>query len=147
MSQIEIRPYRGSDESALIRLWQACDLIKPWNHPRADIGRKCADSPALLFVGCEDGKVIASCMAGYDGHRGWIYYLAVDPARQRQGIAAKIVRHAEASLLELGCPKIDLMVRNGNHSVIEFYKSIGYADDPVVVLSKRLLEDEEHDFA
>ncbi len=147
MSQIEIRPYRGGDESALIRLWQACDLVRPWNHPRADIARKCADSPALFFVACDDGEVIASCMAGYDGHRGWIYYLAVEPARQRQGIAAKIVRHAEASLLELGCPKIDLMVRNNNHGVIEFYKSIGYADDPVVVLSKRLLEDEEHDFA
>ena len=147
MSEIEIRTYRDSDESALIRLWQACDLVRPWNHPQADIARKCADSPALFFVGYDDAELIASCMAGYDGHRGWIYYLAVDPARQRQGVAGKMLRHAEASLRALGCPKIDLMVRKGNDSVIGFYKRSGYADDPVVVLSKRLLEDEEHDFA
>ena len=85
-------------------------------------------------------------MAGYDGHRGWIYYLAVDESWQRQGIATMMVRHAEAELLNRGCPKIDLMVRNTNEKVIAFYKSIGYGDDPVVVLSKRLIEDENHDF-
>ena len=147
MSEFEIRPYRDDDESALIRLWQQCDLIRPWNNPRADIVRKCADSRALFFIGCKDAQVIASCMAGYDGHRGWLYYLAVAAAWQRQGIATKMVRHAEAHLLELGCPKIDLMVRKGNASVIAFYQSIGYSDDPVAVLSRRLLEDEKHDFA
>lgn len=147
MSELEIRAYHDSDESALIRLWQECDLIRPWNDPQTDIERKCADSPALFFVGCSDAEIIASCMAGYDGHRGWIYYLAVAAAWQRCGIASEMVRHAESSLHDLGCPKIDLMVRNGNEGVIAFYKSIGYADDPVVVLSKRLLEDERHDFA
>ena len=147
MSELAIRDYRDSDESTLIRLWQECELIRPWNDPRADIARKCADSPALLFVGCNDDEVIASCMAGYDGHRGWIYYLAVAPAWRRRGIAKKMLRHAEQGLRELGCPKIDLMVRHGNDSVIAFYKSMGYGDDPVVVLSKRLFEDEKHDFA
>lgn len=147
MSQLEIRNYRVEDESAVIRLWQQCGLIVPWNNPQADIARKCADSPSLFFVGSFDGSLVASCMAGYDGHRGWIYYLAVDESRQRQGIASKMVRHAETELLNRGCPKINLMVRNNNEAVIAFYKNIGYGDDPVVVLSKRLVEDKKHDFS
>ncbi|UCH41215.1 MAG: GNAT family acetyltransferase [Gammaproteobacteria bacterium] len=146
MNELEIRPYRAEDETAVIDLWRQCELIVPWNNPRADILRKCADSPELFFIGLVDNDIIATCMAGYDGHRGWIYYLAVAGAWQRQGIATRLVRHAEASLIELGCAKIDLMVRNTNDSVIAFYKSIGYGNDPVVVLSKRLLEDEAHDF-
>ncbi len=146
MNELEIRPYRAEDETAVIDLWRQCELIVPWNNPRTDIMRKCADSPELFFIGLIDNDIIATCMAGYDGHRGWIYYLAVAGAWQRQGIATRLVRHAEASLTELGCAKIDLMVRNTNDSVIAFYKSIGYGDDPVVVLSKRLLEDEAHDF-
>ncbi len=147
MNEIEIRAYRGSDEAAVIGLWQDCGLVTPWNHPRADIARKCADSADLFFVGLVDGEVIASCMAGYDGHRGWIYYLAVAPDRRRRGLARMMVTHAEARLRERGCPKIDLMVRQSNRDVIAFYHAIGYADDPVVVLSKRLLEDDSHDFA
>ena len=85
-------------------------------------------------------------MAGYDGHRGWIYYLAVAPELRRRGIAAKLVEISEAELVKLGCPKIDLMVRNTNQAVIEFYQAIGYGEDPVVVLSKRLIEDPPHDF-
>ena len=114
----------------------------PWNDPAADIARKCADSPELFFVGEVDGGLVASCMAGYDGHRGWIYYLAVSPAMQRRGLASKIVAHAEAALAAAGCPKIDLMVRDSNHSVQAFYHSIGYVTDPVTVLSKRLVEDD-----
>ena len=86
-------------------------------------------------------------MAGYDGHRGWIYYLAVTESRQRRGIATTMMEHAENRLRDIGCPKIDLMVRKTNDRVITFYRSIGYADDPVVVLSKRLGTDEPHDFA
>jgi len=147
MSEIEIRTYREHDENAIVQLWQECGLIMPWNNPRADIERKCADSPTLFFVGCVDAEIVASCMAGYDGHRGWIYYLAVSESWRRRGFASKMMRHAEARLRSLGCPKIDLMVRNNNDSVIEFYHSIGYGNDPVLVLSKRLLEDDEHDFA
>ena len=110
------------------------------------MARKIADSPELFFVAVSDDELVGTCMAGYDGHRGWIYYLGVAPERQRQGIAARLMRRAEDCLRQRGCPKIDLMVRNGNHDVIAFYQSIGYTDDPVVVLSKRLLEDEPHDF-
>lgn len=140
------RTYRPDDEAGVIEVWRQCDLIRPWNHPQADIRRKYADSPALFFVGESDGAPVATCMAGYDGHRGWIYYLAVLPALQRRGIATKLVEIAEAELVKLGCPKIDLMVRNTNRAVIDFYKALGYGDDPVVVLSKRLIEDRPHDF-
>lgn len=147
MDELTIRTYRVEDETAVIGLWQQCGLAVPWNNPEADITRKYEDSPDLFFVGVVADSIVATCMAGYDGHRGWIYYLAVADSRQRQGFASTMMRHAETELLNRGCPKIDLMVRNTNESVIAFYKSIGYANDPVVVLSKRLIEDEKHDFS
>lgn len=145
-SELVIDTFRNPDRADIIALWQACGLVVPWNNPEQDIARKCADSPGLFFTGRVGGRLVASCMAGYDGHRGWIYYLAVHPDCRRRGYAARMVAHSEASLSELGCPKIDLMVRNGNDSVIGFYQAAGYALDPVVVLSKRLQADEPHEF-
>lgn len=142
MIGLTIRPYKYEDEKAVIDLWRHCNLVVPWNDPQKDIDRKLADSPDLFFVGEIDDRLIASCMAGYDGHRGWIYYLAVDPGFRRQGLAAQIMRHAEAVLKSRGCPKIDLMVRDTNQPVIDFYHRIGYNKDPVLVLSKRLIDDE-----
>jgi ribosomal protein S18 acetylase RimI-like enzyme len=142
-----IDTYRDRDRAELIALWQDCKLIVPWNNPVADIERKTRDSPEMFFCGRLDARLVASCMAGYDGHRGWIYYLAVLPACQRQGLAARMVEHAETRLRERGCAKIDLMVRDSNQAVIDFYQAIGYRQDPVVVLSKRLHEDEAHDYA
>jgi ribosomal protein S18 acetylase RimI-like enzyme len=138
--------YRPADQADLLALWQQSGLIVPWNNPCTDIERKLADSPELFFVGKIGSRLVSSCMAGYDGHRGWIYFLAVLPAEQRAGLAARMVTHAEARLVELGCPKIDLMVRDSNTEVIAFYQSVGYQFDPVRVLSKRLLEDEAHNF-
>ena len=146
MGELVCRAYRDDDEDDVIELWRRCDLLRPWNHPQADIRRKCDDSPELFFVGERDGELVASCMAGYDGHRGWIYYLAVAPELQRQGIASRLLAIAEAELYKRGCPKIDLMVRNSNQEVIEFYRALGYGDDPVAVMSKRLIEDETPDF-
>ena len=146
MAELVYRSYRDEDEAGVIELWRRCGLLRPWNHPQADIRRKCADSRELFFVGERDGTPVASCMAGYDGHRGWIYYLAVAPELRRQGIAARLVALAEAELGRLGCPKIDLMVRDTNQEVIAFYRALGYGDDPVVVMSKRLIDDEPHDF-
>ena len=142
-----IDTYQDGDEAAIIRLWQECGLVVPWNNPLTDIARKVADSPQLFFTGRIDGKLEASCMAGYDGHRGWIYFLAVANSEQRKGFAAQIVAHVEAQLIELGCPKLELMVRDRNREVIAFYQAIGFNLDPVRVLSKRLLQDELHDFA
>ncbi len=147
VNDLTIRNYRIDDETAVIHLWQQCGLIVPWNNPQADIARKFAHSADLFFVGVIENALIATCMAGFDGHRGWIYYLAVAESLQLQGIATRMVGHAEAELLQRGCPKIDLMVRNTNEPVLAFYKSIGYGDDPVAVLSKRLIEDEEHDYS
>ena len=139
--------YQAGDQDAIVELWQRCGLVVPWNNPLTDIARKMADSPDLFFTGRIDGKLVASCMAGYDGHRGWIYFLAVASSDQRKGFAAQLVAHVEARLIELGCPKLELMVRDTNREVIEFYQAIGFNLDPVRVLSKRLLQDELHDFS
>lgn len=141
MQDFTIRTYQSEDEFDVISLWQDCGLIVPWNDPRTDIARKQSDSPDLFFIGTLDGEVIASCMAGYDGHRGWMYYLAVKNSHQGKGYASMLVRHIESALIERGCPKVELMVRKTNESVISFYESIGYSFDPVIVLSKRLIED------
>jgi ribosomal protein S18 acetylase RimI-like enzyme len=102
-------------------------------------------SPGTI-VGVLDGELIASCMAGYDGHRGWIYFLAVKSAHQRQGFASRMIDHAESELIKLDCPKVELMVRKSNNNIISFYQSVGYDTDPVTVLSKRLIKDEPHDY-
>ena len=140
--KIDIRIFNPEDEIQLIDLWVECGLVVPWNDPGKDIRRKLDDSPQLFFVGEIEEEIIASCMAGYDGHRGWIYYLAVKPQYQKQGIASSMLAHAENALLKIGCPKIDLMVRNTNSEIISFYHKVGYKNDPVVVLSKRLESDE-----
>ncbi len=139
-----IRTYKPKDEPQIIALWKQCNLIAPLNNPKRDIERKLNDSPDLFFVGEADSQIIASCMAGYDGHRGWIYYLAVKQDLRRDGIALKIMKYAEQYLRRMGCPKIDLMVRKSNKEVISFYHKIGYQDDPVTVLSKRLIDDDPY---
>ena len=136
-----IRPFEPDDEASVIDLWQKCSLTRPWNNPRLDIERKLKDSPQFLFVGTLDGRIVSSVMAGYDGHRGWVYYLAVGPDYRKLGLGKQIMAHAEAKLLEIGCPKIDLMVRKSNAGVIEFYKKIGYGEDEVITLSRGLVED------
>jgi len=138
---VEIRPFAPSDEAAVIALWERCGLVRPTNDPRRDIRRKLAVRPDLFLVGVLDGQVVGSVMAGYEGHRGWLNYLAVDPSRQRGGLGRQLVEAAELRLRAAGCPKVNLQVRRTNAGVIEFYRRIGYAEDDVVSLGKRL----EHD--
>jgi ribosomal protein S18 acetylase RimI-like enzyme len=138
---VQIRPFTLDDEPAVVALWQRCDLTRPWNDPHQDIARKLKVRPDLFLVGLVDGNLIATVMAGYEGHRGWINYLAVDPAHQRRGYGRAIVAAAEQLLRDCGCPKINLQVRTANTEVIAFYRSVGYAVDDVVSLGKRL----EHD--
>ncbi len=140
-----IRTYKNKDRDRVIDLWKQCSLISPGNNPVKDIKRKSEDSPDLFFVGESGNGIIATCMAGYDGHRGWIYYLAVKREHRKKGIGSKIIKHAEKALKAMGCPKIDLMVRKSNKNVISFYNKTGYKDDPVVVLSKRLINDDDND--
>lgn len=139
---MNIRAYQHpGDESAVIELWNRCQLVRPANDPAKDIARKLRVNPELFLVGTIDNQIVTSVMAGYEGHRGWINYLAVDPGHQRKGWARQIMAEAERLLRAAGCPKINLQVRTSNPEVIEFYKRIGYAVDDVVSLGRRL----EHD--
>ena len=139
---MRIRPFRASDEAALVELWVACELTRPWNDPGRDIARKLADSGELLLVGEEGAAIVGSVMAGYDGHRGWINYLAVHPSRQGSGLGRALMEAAESRLRERGCPKINLQVRDDNRAARAFYEAIGYAQEPVLSYGKRLVSDE-----
>jgi ribosomal protein S18 acetylase RimI-like enzyme len=138
---MQIRPFQSQDQEAIISLWRRCDLVRPWNDPVKDIQRKLAVRPDLFLVGLLDGEIIACVMAGYEGHRGWLNYLAVAPEHQRRGHARAIVAEAERLLGQAGCPKINLQIRTSNRDVIEFYRHLGYDVDDVVSMGKRL----EHD--
>lgn len=136
-----IRVYEKADEPQIIALWLACDLTRPWNDPRKDIARKLAIQPELFAVAESRGELVGSVMVGYEGHRGWINYLAVSPKHRREGLGRALMAWAEARLLERGCPKVNLQVRGSNTSVLAFYDSLGYGRDDVVGLGKRLVHD------
>lgn len=133
-----IRPYETADEAAVIDLWHRCGLVVPWNEPRRDIALKLQVNPELFLVGVLAGRVVATVMAGYEGHRGFINYLGVDPELRRRGLGRRIMAAAEAKLRERGCPKINLLVRTSNTGVIAFYERLGFKMDDVVSLGKRL---------
>ena len=139
---MQIRPFRPADESAVVALWQACGLTRPWNDPHRDIARKLTEQPELFLVGEVDAHVVATAMIGFDGHRGWVYYLAVAPACQGRGYGRMLMARAEALLIERGCPKINLLVREGNDAVMAFYAKLGYGRDAAVSLGKRLIPDQ-----
>jgi len=136
-----IRPFRPDDEAAVIALWKRCDLVRAWNDPSKDIQRKLQVRPDLFLVGLIDGQIVACVMAGYEGHRGWLNYLAIDPGHQHRGYARAIVNEAERLLRAAGRPKINLQVRTSNHRMIEVYRKFGYSVDEVTSMGKRL----EHD--
>lgn len=137
-----IRAYRPQDEAALVALWQACGLIRPWNDPLKDIHRKMQVQAPWLLVGEVAGQLMASAMFGYEGHRGWVNYLAVSPAHQRHGHARSLMAHGEHLLQAAGCPKLNLQVRSSNAQVLAFYQALGYAPDDVLSLGKRLIHDQ-----
>lgn len=138
---MKIRPYADGDAAAVIRLWNECGLAAPQNNALRDIERKVKVNPEWFLVGEVDGKVIASCMAGYEGHRGWINYLAVAPIEQRKGYGRDLMAEAERLLKGAGCPKINLQVRSGNEEAIRFYENIGFVRDEVFSFGKRLERD------
>ena len=139
---MQVRPYLDSDESAVIALWEAAGLTRSWNDPRKDIERKQSVQREWFLLGTHGDAVMASIMIGYDGHRGWINYLAVDPAHRKKGHARALMREAERLLTAAGCPKINLQIRTSNASVIAFYEAIGYAQDDVVSFGRRLIADQ-----
>ena len=137
-SEFNIRSYQASDEPAVIDLWHRCNLVVPQNDPKKDIDMKRKVQANLFFVGTIDNRIVATVMTGYDGHRGWIYYLAVDPDYRRQHIGRRMMAKVESVLQERGCPKINLQVRTSNQEVISFYERLGFSRDDVIGLGKKL---------
>ncbi|ARU06789.1 acetyltransferase GCN5 [Comamonas serinivorans] len=159
---LRIRPFAPADAAAVVALWQRCGLTRPWNDPHKDIARKLGVQADWFLVGesvaadaaptdsapakpatpgAGAAPLIASVMAGYDGHRGWVNYLAVDPDHQRHGHASRLMQQVEALLTAAGCPKLSLQVRQGNDAAQAFYARLGYAVDPVTSMGKRLIPD------
>lgn len=139
-----IRRFDPADTEAVVALWESCGLVRPWNDPRQDIARKLTVQPELFLVATDPDadQVVAAGMAGFDGHRGWVNYLAVRPDLQGSGLGRAFMAEFERLLTELGCPKLNLQVRAGNERVIGFYESLGYADDRTVSMGKRLIADD-----
>ena len=137
-SELIIRPYDDRDENDVVALWQRCNLVVPSNDPQRDIRLKLQVQPELFLVGVLEVRVVATVMAGYEGHRGWINYLAVAPELQRRGLGRRIMVAAEQALRSRGCPKINLQVRSTNTGVIAFYERLGFAVEDRVSMGKRL---------
>ena len=138
---LTIRRFRAEDTGDVVDLWLSCDLVRPANDPWRDIARKQKVGGDLLLVATLDDKIIGSVMAGYEGHRGWVNYVAVGPRHRRQGIGRRLMEEAERLLRAEGCPKINLQVRSSNLAVVAFYKAMGFAQDDVISLGKRLVPD------
>ena len=141
MTTLLIRPYEERDGDAVVALWRACGLVVPWNDPLKDIERKLRVQRDLFLVGSLDGRLVATVMAGYEGHRGWINYLAVAEECRRQGLGRRMMDGAEARLRAMGCPKINLQIRKTNPAAVGFYRSLGFVEDESVSMGKRLVED------
>lgn len=142
MNQYKIRPFTLLDSDEVVAVWQKCGLVVSWNDPHKDIARKMKVNPDLFLVAEVNGRLAGTVMGGYEGHRGWINYLAVLPTFHKQGIARALMQTVEEKLLALGCPKINLQVRSSNTAIIQFYGHLGYHIDDVVSLGKRLIPDE-----
>lgn len=139
---VAIAPFASGDIVEVVALWHASGLVVPWNDPHLDIERKMRVDPELFLVAWRDARIVGTVMAGYEGHRGWLNYLAVHPDARGTGVGRRLVEAAERLLLERGCPKVNLQVRNGNRSAIDFYRRLGYAVDDVTSMGKRLVSDE-----
>lgn len=132
-----IRAYKDSDLNAVINLWKAVFPDAPaHNIPEDDIRIKLNIQRELFLVAEEKGEIIGTAMAGFDGHRGWVYYLAVSPDHRRKGIGMVLMKTAEEKLTQMGCPKINIMVRATNRSVVQFYEKLGYASEERITMGK-----------
>ncbi|KXH70104.1 MAG: hypothetical protein AM326_04560 [Candidatus Thorarchaeota archaeon SMTZ-45] len=134
----EIVGYDVRHQNAVIGLWEKCGLIVPQNDPIEDIQKKLSFQPELFFIGLLDGQLIGSVMVGYEGHRGWLNYLAVLPSFQKRGYGKKLVNKAIVELRKIGCLKLNLQVRKSNTPVIEFYKHLGFEEEERISLGMRL---------
>ena len=133
---LAIADIADADVEAVIALWQRCGLTRPWNDPASDIALARRNANSTVLVGRAHGALVATAMVGHDGHRGWVYYVAVDPASQKQGLGRAIMAAAEQWLRAAGLPKLQLMVRRENARAGAFYRSIGYEESDTVVYAR-----------
>ena len=138
MNAFAIAPIADADVAAVVALWQACGLTRPWNDPAADIALARKGPNSTLLIGRDGDAIMATAMVGHDGHRGWVYYVAVDPARQGKGYGRAIMNAAEDWLRATGIEKLQLLVRPGNTQVKAFYESLGYGEQPRIIFAKWL---------
>jgi ribosomal protein S18 acetylase RimI-like enzyme len=135
---LTIAPIEDADVDALIALWQRCELTRPWNDPAADIALARRGANAAILLGRDGDSIAASVLVGHDGHRGWVYYVAVDPAHRSKGYGRAIMNAAEDWLRRAGIEKLQLLVRPGNEPVKAFYEQIGYGEQPRLIFAKWL---------
>jgi ribosomal protein S18 acetylase RimI-like enzyme len=135
---MEIGPLSTSQRAAAIALWHDAGLVVPRNDPRADLERALAGPSSAVLAGTLDGSLVATAVIGHDGHRGWVYYLAVAPLARGRGYGRAMMDACERWLADRGVPKLNLMVRTSNDAVLGFYEALGYGRDEVVVMSRRL---------
>jgi ribosomal protein S18 acetylase RimI-like enzyme len=140
-AKLQFRPLRDEDVKAVIALWDACGLTRPWNKPEKDIAFARSKEQSDVLVGVLDGEVVASIMVGHDGHRGSFYYVAVAPEHQGRGIGTRLIREGEKWLRERGVWKVNLLIRQENASVQLFYEQLGYEVNKVMSMGQRLIED------
>jgi ribosomal protein S18 acetylase RimI-like enzyme len=137
-----VRAYREADEQEVVSLWREVFPDAPWwNDPALDIRRKLAVQRDLFLVAEDEGRVVGTAMGGYDGHRGWVYYVAVLPGSRRRGTGTALMRELEERLTRLGCRKLNLQVRTSNASVVDFYRSLGYTTQELISMGKLLGDD------
>ena len=139
---MKIRAFEDADEAAVVALWTHCGLVRPWNDPHKDVARKKQVQRDLFLVAEQGGEIVGAVMGGYEGHRGWVNYLAVHESQRRNGLGRTLMAEVETRLRALGCPKINLQVRNDNRGALAFYTRIGFTEDASVSLGKRLESDE-----
>ena len=138
---IKIRRFKKKDKNSVIALWKdVFNPQKPHNDPELVINMKVSFNDGLFFVACENTKIIGTIMAGYDGHRGWIYSLAVLQKYRRKGIGTKLVKKALNELINLGCVKVNLQINKDNQSVVNFYKKVGFSIEDRISMGKKLME-------
>jgi ribosomal protein S18 acetylase RimI-like enzyme len=133
-----IRDATPNDDAAIAALWEACGLTRPWNPPARDLAFVRQSGHGALFVAEDEGGVVGSVMVGHDGHRGWIYYLAVAPEARKGGLGRRLVNEGEAWCRARGVPKVQLMIRTDNADVRDFYQRLGYEEQPIVLMGKWL---------
>jgi ribosomal protein S18 acetylase RimI-like enzyme len=134
----EIRPYQEADITGVVNLWDQCGLIVPQNDPHKEIAAKVQFQPELFLIAQLDWQLVGTVMAGYEGNRGWLNYLAVDPEHQRKGYGRLLVDAAENRLRGLGCPKVNLLIREKDKTPLAFYRAVGYVTEDLVNMGKRV---------